>query len=80
MSNNYVNALKMSITLDKSVAKELDSIAKELGEKKSRIIQQALTYYFDKLDETIADKRLNDLKGGKTKTVSAEEVYRQLGI
>jgi len=80
MSNNYVNALKMSITLDKSVAKELDSIAKELGEKKSRIIQQALTHYFDKLDETIADKRLKDLQDGKATTISAEEVYKQLGI
>jgi predicted transcriptional regulator len=80
MSNNYVNASKMSITLDKTVAKELDSIAKELGEKKSRIIQKALTFYFDKLDETIADKRLSDLKTGKTTTIPAEEVYKQLGL
>ena len=80
MANNYVNATKMSITLDNEVVKELNSIAAELGEKKSRIIQKALTFYFDKLDEKIADKRLSDLDDGKTKAVSADEVYKQLGI
>lgn len=72
MSNNYVNATKMSITLDKEVGfHELNSIAAELGEKKSRIIQKALTYYFDKLDEQIADKRFKSLDNGETAMVSA---------
>lgn len=80
MSNNYVNATKMSITLDKEVVHELNSIAAELGEKKSRIIQKALTYYFDKLDEQIADKRLKSLENGQTTVVSADEVYKRLGL
>jgi predicted DNA-binding protein len=80
MANNYVIATKMSITLDNETVKELNSVAAELGEKKSRIIQKALTYYFDKLDEKIADKRLNALQSGDTKTLSAQEVYTQLGL
>ncbi len=80
MANNYTNAVKMSITIDKDVAKELESVAKELSDKKSRIIQKALTFYFDYLDEKIADKRLDDLQSGKTKTISAEEAYKRLGI
>jgi predicted DNA-binding protein len=80
MANNYVNATKMSITLDNETVKELNSVAAELGEKKSRIIQKALTYYFDKLDEKIADKRLDSLESGATKAVSADEVYKQLGL
>lgn len=80
MANNYTNAVKMSITIDKDVARELDSVAKELSDKKSRIIQKALTFYFDYLDEKISDKRLDDLKAGKTKAVSAEEAYKRLGI
>lgn len=80
MSNNYVNFTKMSITLDNEVVRELNSIAGELGEKKSRIIQKALTYYFDHLDEKIADKRLGELEKGNTSTISAEEAYKQLGL
>ncbi len=80
MSNNYVNAIKMSITLDKEIVHELNSIAEELGEKKSHIIQKALTYYFDKLDEQIADKRLKSLEKGETTVVSADEVYQRLGL
>ena len=80
MSNNYVNASKMSITLDKEIVKELNSVAAELGQKKSHIIQKALTYYFDKLDEQIADKRLKSLENGETTVVSADEVYQRLGL
>jgi len=80
MANNYVNATKMSITLDNEVVKELNSIAEELGEKKSRIIQKALTFYFDKLDEKIADKRLDSIQEGRTKAIPADEVYKQLGL
>lgn len=80
MSNNYVNFTKMSITLDNEVVRELNSIAVELGEKKSRIIQKALTYYFDHLDERIADKRLAELEQGNTSTIPADEVYKQLDL
>ncbi len=80
MSNNYVNASKMSITLDKEIVKELNSVAAELGQKKSHIIQKALTYYFDKLDEQIADKRLDALDKGHIQSVPSDEVYRQLGL
>lgn len=80
MANNYVNATKMSITLDNEIVKELNSIAEELGEKKSRIIQKALTFYFDKLDEKIADKRLDSIQEGRTKAIPADEVYKQLRL
>lgn len=80
MTNNYTNAVKMSITIDKEVARELESTALELNDKKSRIIQKALMFYFDYLDEKIADKRLDELKTGKTHTVSAEEAYKLLEL
>lgn len=80
MTNNYTNAVKMSITIDKEVARELESTALELNDKKSRIIQKALMFYFDYLDEKIADKRLDELKTGKTHTVSAEKAYKLLEL
>ncbi|HRF56136.1 MAG TPA: CopG family transcriptional regulator [Campylobacterales bacterium] len=80
MTNNYANATKMSITLDNETLKELNSVAAELGENKSGIIQKASTYYFDKLDEKIADKRLDNLEVGNTVAIPADEVYKQLGL
>ena len=78
--NRYVNVRKMSITLDKQIAEELDAVASELNEKKSHLIQKALSFYFDKLDEEIADRRLRELKEGKVQTIPAEEVWKELGL
>lgn len=78
--SKYVNVTKMSITLDNSVANELNAIALELNEKKSHLIENALMIYFDMLDEKLADKRLKELENGIVKSVSAEEVWKELGI
>lgn len=78
--SKYVNVTKMSITLDNSVANELNTLAKELNEKKSHVIENALMLYFDMLDEKISDKRLREVEEGKVKTISAEEVWKELGI
>jgi len=71
---------RLNITLDKEIAEELDLISKELGEKKSKLIEKALTFYFDYLDLKIAEERLKKLENGETKTIPAEEVYNELGI
>ena len=78
--NNYVNVKKMSITLSKDTANELNIFAKEMNEKKSHIIEKALTYYFDLLEEKIADQRLKDLDEGKVDTIDAEDVWDELGL
>ncbi|WP_461829781.1 ribbon-helix-helix domain-containing protein [Aquifex sp.] len=71
---------RLNITLDKEIAEELELISKELGEKKSKLIEKALTFYFDYLDIKIAEKRLKKLEKGETKTIPAEEVYEELDI
>lgn len=71
---------RLNITLDKEIAEELELISKELGEKKSKLIERALTFYFDYLDVKIAEKRLKKLEKGETKTIPAEEVYEELDI
>jgi RHH-type transcriptional regulator, rel operon repressor / antitoxin RelB len=78
--SKYVNVTKMSITLDNSVANELNALSKELNEKKSHVIENALMLYFDMLDEKISDKRLREVEEGSVKTISAEEVWKELGI
>lgn len=69
---------RLNITLDEELAEELEKIAKELGEKKSRIIAKALTFYFDYLDTKIAEERLKKLEKGETEVVPSEEVFKEL--
>jgi len=69
-----------NITLDKDISRELDAVSKELGEKKSAIIEKALTAYFDLLDLRLAKKRLKDLEKGNDKIVDAEKVWETIGI
>jgi len=71
---------RLNITLNKEVADILSEIARERKEKKSHIIEKALLYYFDYLDITIAEERIEKLKKGKTKAIPAEKVYKELGI
>jgi predicted DNA-binding protein len=75
-----MNRPKAVFTLDKNVINELDAVSKELKEKKSHIVEKALTYYFDTLDIQIADKRMKDLKSGKSKLVSSDKGFEELEI
>ena len=72
--------VRHNITLDQDVSKELDSVAEELGEKKSAIIEKALETYFDLLDLKLAKKRLVDLEKGSDRLLDSEEVWKKLGI
>ena len=72
--------VRHNITLDEEVSEELESLAKELGEKKSYIIEKALTVYFDLLDLKLAKKRMKELEEGRDKLIDAEEVWKDLGI
>ncbi|MBV5334579.1 MAG: hypothetical protein JZU49_02090 [Sulfuricurvum sp.] len=78
--SKYVNVTKMSITLDNEVVMELNAIAKELNEKKSHLIENALMIYFDMLDEKLADKRLRELESGAVKAIPAQDVWKELGL
>jgi predicted transcriptional regulator len=72
--------VRHNITIDQEVSKELESVAKELNEKKSSIIEKALEVYFDLLDLRVARKRLADLERGRDRVLDAEEVWKKLGI
>ena len=69
-----------NITLDQDISRELESLAGELGEKKSAIIEKALTAYFDLLDLEIVRKRVKDVEEGRDRIIDAEEVWKRLGI
>jgi len=72
--------IRSTFTISNFVVDELDEISKELNEKKSHIVEKALSMYFDFMDEKIADKRLDDFKNGREKAIPANEVFAELGL
>ena len=69
-----------NITIDEEVSKELETMAEELGEKKSKIIEKALTVYFDLLDVKLAEKRMKELEKDRDMLIDAEEIWEKIGI
>lgn len=70
----------INIRMDETLLKELDSYAQELERSRTYIIEKAVSTYFDTLDEMISDKRIDELKSGKTEVYSLEEVAQKLGL
>ncbi|RUM55685.1 MAG: CopG family transcriptional regulator [Nautilia sp.] len=70
----------INISLENDIINTLDEYANELEKTRTNLIEKALELYFDTLDEIVADKRIDNLKSGKTKVVSLEEVFKKAGI
>ncbi len=70
----------INIRLEKDIIEHLDEYAVELDKTRTSLIEKAIELYFDKLDEMIADKRIDNLKSGKTKVVPLKDVFAQAGI
>ena len=80
MIRRYNNTQRLNITLSNPIIEELNTFVDELGAKKSHLIEEALTYYFDMLDEKLASKRLKELEEGKVQTIPADKVWAELGL
>lgn len=70
----------INIRIDETLLSDLDAYAHELERSRTFIIEKAVSAYFDTLDEVIADKRIDDLKSGKTTAISLEEVFAKADI
>ena len=70
----------INIRMDEDLLHELDNYAKELERPRTYLIEKAVSAYFDTLDEMISDKRIDDLKSGRSSAVPLEEVFKKAGI
>lgn len=70
----------INIRLEKEMLETLDEYATELEKSRTSLIEKSIELYFDKLDEMVADKRIDNLKSGKTTAISLEEVFAKAGI
>ena len=70
----------INIRMEEDLLHELDNYAKELERPRTYLIEKAVSAYFDTLDEMISDKRIDDLKAGRSSAIPLEEVFKKAGI
>ena len=75
-----MQSLKTTFTLPDYIVRELSEFAEELGEKKSHMVAEALSQYFDTLDLKLARKRSAEVREGKVQTISLESIKEELGL
>ena len=75
-----MQSVKSTFTLPDYIVRELSEFAEELGEKKSHMVAEALSQYFDTLDLKVVRKRSEELREGKADTVSLDEIKAELGL
>jgi len=75
-----MQSVKSTFTLPDYIVRELSEFAEELGEKKSHMVAEALSQYFDTLDLKVARKRSEELREGRADTVSLDEIKAELGL
>jgi predicted DNA-binding protein len=75
-----MQSLKTTFTLPSHLVHELSEFSEELGEKKSHMVAEALSQYFDLLDLKMAKKRSLEVREGKVETVPFEEIEKELGL
>jgi len=75
-----MHKIRSTFTVSDFIIDELNSVSKELNEKKSHIVEKALSMYFDTIDEKLSDQRLKNLNDKKEKLIPASEVFKELGL
>lgn len=70
----------INIRMDETLLADLDAYAHELERSRTYLIEKAVSTYFDTLDEMISDKRIDEIKSGKTEVYTLEEVAQKLGL
>ncbi|MFH0710237.1 MAG: ribbon-helix-helix protein, CopG family [Pseudomonadota bacterium] len=70
----------INLRMDESLLADLDQYAQELDRSRTYLIEKAVSAYFDTLDEIISDKRIDDIKSGKSEVYTLEEVALKLGL
>ena len=72
--------VKKLISLDETLAKELETVANALHKSQKEVVESALDFYFDYTDGIVADKVSSEIALGTMKVYKSEDVYEELGI
>ena len=70
----------IAVRLPAAIEKRLDRLAKRTGRAKSYYVREALLTHLDNLEDIyIAEKRLENLRAGRSHTIPLEEVMKEHG-
>ena len=73
--------MSISIRLPQDIESRLDELARLTGRSKTFYMREAILEHLDDLeDRYLAEKRLEDIRAGKTKTVPLEDVMKRHGV
>jgi RHH-type rel operon transcriptional repressor/antitoxin RelB len=71
----------LAIRLPAEVESRLDALAQATGRTKTFYAREAILEHLDDLEDLyLAEKRLIEIRAGRSKTYSLEEVERSLGL
>lgn len=73
--------MSFSIRLPQEVENRLGNLSQITGRTKAYYVKEALLAHLDDIEDAyIAEKRLEDLRAGRSRTYTIEEVERDLGL
>ena len=71
----------ISVRLPDDIVNRLNQLAALTGRSKSFYITEAILEHLDDMEDIyLAEKRLEDIRAGRSKTYTLEEVERDLGL
>ena len=71
----------LAISLPEKIEERLERLAKRTGRSKAYCARQAIIEHLEDLDDVvIADKRLDNLRTGKTRTVPLSRLLRKYRV
>jgi RHH-type rel operon transcriptional repressor/antitoxin RelB len=71
----------LAIRLPKEIENRLDALAKETGRTKSFYAREAILEHLDDLEDIyLAEQELAEIRAGRDKTVSLEEMMKRYGM
>jgi RHH-type rel operon transcriptional repressor/antitoxin RelB len=70
----------LAIRLPEAIELRLGNLAKKTGRTKTSYAREVILEYLDNLEDLyLAEKRLSNIKNGKTKAIKLNQLERELG-
>jgi RHH-type transcriptional regulator, rel operon repressor / antitoxin RelB len=71
----------LAIRLPETIEKRLDQLAKRTGRTKTYYAREAILQHLDELEDVyLAEKRLEAVRSGRSRTIPLEKVLRRYGL
>jgi len=70
-----------SIRLPHEIESRLEKLSAQTGRSKSFYIKEAILEHLDDIEDVyLAEKRLEDIRAGRTQTITLQEVMKKYGM